>query len=242
MHKNSMSKRLFTLLSLILLSSSTLFGAGVEVLNKGVGGNSTADMLRRIERDVIDQKPDLTIIMVGTNDMFNSKKCICYKEYQKNLSEIVDRVKGCGSDVMMLSSIPADVKYLAQRHDTSKYHDKAEKMGGEIRKIVKRIARREGCHFVDLYKEFQSRDIPHHNEDIYIRNEKNCGVNDGVHPTAAGYELMGSIIGEYFTHHKLAYTKIICFGDSITKGSGAKGGGTVTGENYPSYLNRKLNE
>ncbi len=226
-----------------MVSSSTLFAHGVEVINKGVGGNSTADMLRRVESDVVAQSPDLTIIMVGTNDMFNSKKCVSYEVYEQNLTELVRRVKSCGSDVMLISSIPADTEYLSQRHDVSKYHNNIEEMGGEISKIVKTLAKSERCYFVDLHKEFKSRGIPQHNADIYIRNINNCGVNDGVHPTPAGYELMGQIIWRYFEKKKLTtrYEKIICFGDSITNGSGAKGGGTVTGENYPSYLNKMLN-
>ncbi len=47
---------------------------GYEVLNKGVAGNNSKDLMVRVDNDVINEQPDLVIIMVGTNDMINSKK------------------------------------------------------------------------------------------------------------------------------------------------------------------------
>jgi acyl-CoA thioesterase-1 len=40
----------------------------VNVINKGVGGEDTEDMLRRFSRDVLPHKPQLVIWQVGSND------------------------------------------------------------------------------------------------------------------------------------------------------------------------------
>lgn len=209
----------------------------VEVINRGVGGNSTANMLSRVESDIVDQKPDLTIIMVGTNDLLNSKKINSYEKYEENYNALVEKIKSCGSEVMVVSSLPADGKYLSNRHDTTKYAGTPEVIMATAKKIAKRVARKNRCYFVDLHGEFVSRGLPQHNEDPYIRNEKNSNAQDGVHPTAKGYELISEIIWSYIERKKLEdkYTKIICFGDSITRGSGAK-----AGEDYPSRLQRKF--
>jgi len=45
-----------------------------QVINSGIKGNTTTDILGRLKKDVLDKKPDLVILMVGTNDMLNSKK------------------------------------------------------------------------------------------------------------------------------------------------------------------------
>ena len=50
-----------------MLSRETL--TPVEVVNKGKGGETIPDMVRRLERDVIDQKPDLVIWQLGVNDV-----------------------------------------------------------------------------------------------------------------------------------------------------------------------------
>ena len=40
----------------------------LEVLNKGVDGNTTSDGLQRLKGDVLDQEPRLVIIEFGGND------------------------------------------------------------------------------------------------------------------------------------------------------------------------------
>ena len=39
----------------------------IEVLNKGVGGETDVDMMRRVDTDVLAYKPDLVIWQLGTN-------------------------------------------------------------------------------------------------------------------------------------------------------------------------------
>ena len=44
--------------------------AGLTMINKGVCGETTEDMLRRFKRDVIELHPDHVIITGGSNDAF----------------------------------------------------------------------------------------------------------------------------------------------------------------------------
>ncbi len=216
----------------------------VEIYNSGVAGNTSANLLARVDRDVLALNPDLTIVMVGTNDMLNSRKVVSFEAYEKNLTTLIEKIKASGGQVMLISPIPADSEYLFERHDKTKYAGHPSEVMASVRDIVHELSLRFDCHFVDLFGEFTSRGLPQHNEDIYIRNEKNSRVKDGVHPTAAGYQLMGELIWAFFEKNNLQtkYKRIVCFGDSITKGSGASGAGTITGQNYPSYLNQKLNQ
>lgn len=43
-----------------------------EVINKGNNGETTAEVLARFHKDVIDHKPDLVTILTGTNDFIFS--------------------------------------------------------------------------------------------------------------------------------------------------------------------------
>ena len=40
----------------------------VTVLNRGIGGDTTGEALKRLQNDVLDEKPDIAIIMLGGND------------------------------------------------------------------------------------------------------------------------------------------------------------------------------
>ena len=43
-------------------------GLRIPIINAGVSGNTTADMLRRLKHDVLDRKPTVVIWQTGTND------------------------------------------------------------------------------------------------------------------------------------------------------------------------------
>jgi acyl-CoA thioesterase-1 len=62
----------------------------LPILNRGVNGNTTADGLIRLERDVLSEKPWLVIIALGANDFFTQVPTI---ETEKNLKTIVRRVQ-----------------------------------------------------------------------------------------------------------------------------------------------------
>ena len=91
---------------LLLISIGLLFASVTSqelIVNKGIAGDTSADLLGRIESDVIAENPDLVILMVGTNDMLNSSKMLSYEEYASNLTEIVRRLKKSEMEVLLLS-------------------------------------------------------------------------------------------------------------------------------------------
>jgi isoamyl acetate esterase len=49
-------------------ADAALAGAGIELLNAGVGGDTVVNLLRRMERDVVARTPDRVIIFIGVND------------------------------------------------------------------------------------------------------------------------------------------------------------------------------
>lgn len=42
---------------------------GVRVVNAGVNGDTALNLLRRLDRDVVPQRPDLVVLLVGLNDL-----------------------------------------------------------------------------------------------------------------------------------------------------------------------------
>ena len=72
-------------------------------------------------------------------------------------------------------------------------------------------------------------------KDCLIRNEINSGKTDGVHPTPNGYRFLALAISQFIQYNQLPATRIVCFGDSITRGDGS-----VDQESYPAYLKKLL--
>lgn len=227
---------------LIVLFFLVLTSVHAQVINSGIGGNSSTDLLARIDEDVLKQNPDLVIVMVGTNDMLNSRKMASYQQFASNLSEIVNQLKQNSAKVVLLAPLTVDAQFLFERHDKKLFDELPNEKMDSARKIVSRIAKEKQVYFIDIFQKFQDLGLPRHNEDLFIMNPKNSGFRDGVHPTALGYFLIAENVFLFLKENKLIEkgSKIICFGDSITKGSKVKGSGTAEGETYPAYLQKLI--
>jgi acyl-CoA thioesterase-1 len=71
-------------------------GGEIEVLNAGIGGERTNGGLARLERDVLSKRPDVVLVMYGTNDSYvdagKTESRLSRDEYAANLRKIVERL------------------------------------------------------------------------------------------------------------------------------------------------------
>lgn len=217
-------------------------GIQIQIINAGIAGNTSRDLLQRIKSDVISHNPDVVLMMIGTNDMVNSNKLTSVKEYEKNLNHIISRLKKREIEVVLISPIPVDTTYLFGRHDRDTYTQPPNVRIETAGRVMKQIAIDRDVFFLDMNREFSERGIPTHNKDEFIRNEKNSEATDGVHPTPEGYQLLAGLIYKFMITNNLIEPnmKVICFGDSITKGVYVNGSGTSTGKTYPGVLSKLL--
>jgi len=212
-------------------------GEGVTtVINAGVGGNNTTDLLARIEKDCLMQQPDLVILMAGTNDM-NSKKFVPLPAFEKNMQQLISSIQKIKSDIMLINLLPVYEPYLFTRHERSFYEPEGH--SGRLQQMnasIKKLALQNKTAFADLYRVFSRAGNIGPGISSLLKNEANSKSTDGLHPTADGYRVMAVAIHAALLCNELANKKkIVCFGDSITKGDGIEGG-----ENYPSYLQKLL--
>lgn len=214
------------------------------VLNKGIGGNSSGDLLRRIDKDVLAENPDLVIIMVGTNDMVNSKKMVSYEKYRANYQTMIQKLKAKKINIVLMSCPPVDTGYLFTRHDRNLYKFDPNSALDSAGKIVNQLSKENSLYFIDLNGLFKSMGSPGRDANSLIINQANFGKEDGIHPTKAGYEVIAAKIYTYLKENKLLKkgNRIICFGDSITYGSFMPGAGTSEGDTYPAVLKKLINK
>lgn len=228
-----------TILSILLLKFLLIsLQCDIEIINKGIGGNNTNDLISRIEKDVISEKPDIVIMMVGTNDMFWLPKRLPYAQYASNLDTLIDCFKKNNIELILVSPPPADTTYLLERHDRELFLEPPNKKLEKVSEILRAKSVENNLLFVDIFNQFKKIGIPDHNKDNIIRNEFNSGAHDGVHPTPQGYQVIADkIFQKLLDNGKIKEgIKIICFGDSITFGAHVLGEGTTSGETYPAYL------
>lgn len=158
----------------------------VKAINAGVAGHTSAEGLRRMKKDVIDENPDVVVIFFGTNDarVDAPHKYVPAKKYADNLKEMVKAIKKADAQVVICTLPPINEKAYFKRHETELY-DKAggtTKLWGEYRAAALKVAKSQKIPVVDLYGE--------------LPKEPKWMSPDGVHPSVEGCRIIARMVGE----------------------------------------------
>ncbi len=113
---------------------------GRTVINAGVPGDTTADGLKRLGKDVLRRRPHLVVIELGANDYFHG---VPVEEVMRNLGRIISGIQSVGA-MVALCDLSGD-RYLDRQHDI--YHcrlkDLAKKTGSVfIPRLMRGIIRK----------------------------------------------------------------------------------------------------
>lgn len=151
---------------------------GTTVYNRGVGGNSSVDLVARWQEDTLSLKPDIVVVMIGVNDIwkkFNKNDPTSDADYEKNVETVLQASKNQGSKIVLIEP------YLF-------YHGLASEEWREEYEGKRKAARKLAEKYADAF-------IPA--QDVFMQMEQvfnwNLMVNDGVHPTAFGVRLLASM-------------------------------------------------
>lgn len=73
----------------------------VNIINAGISGDNAPHGFERLEKDVLSHNPDLVVVCFGLNDCGQGMEGI--EKYTKALSDIFDRVKESGSELIFMT-------------------------------------------------------------------------------------------------------------------------------------------
>jgi lysophospholipase L1-like esterase len=73
--------------------------ARIEMINAGLGGQSTVDALPRLDTDVLAVQPNLVVLMFGLNDVTR----VAPELYRANLRNYARRIRAAGAEVMFMT-------------------------------------------------------------------------------------------------------------------------------------------
>jgi acyl-CoA thioesterase I len=85
----------------------------VRMHNRGVGGEDAKDMVRRFDRDVFAEKPDLVIWQVGTNSVVRDESM---DRIAALIRDGVQRIKAAGIDAVLMTTQYAPKVIARPRH------------------------------------------------------------------------------------------------------------------------------
>lgn len=226
----------------IAISGTGQASEAVEVINAGKGGNNTRHLLKRVDKVLAEAKPDLVVLMVGTNDALNSKAMVPVDEYRKNLGTLIEKFRAAGAQPVLMTILPCHAPYLISRHGEEAFaKESPEERIAAVNAVVREIATAENLPLIDLNRIVSTIGEPGVGAASLLRNEANSNSTDGVHPTREGYRLIATAVFQSLATLDEMPSRILCFGDSITYGSGMEGAGTASGDTYPGMLASLVN-
>jgi lysophospholipase L1-like esterase len=212
----------------------------VKVSNAGYNGNNTADLIARYEKDVLAKKPELVIMMIGTNDMLNLRNMLTLEQYEANYQQLINTIKK-NSKLILMTIAPIDNESLTSRIGANLHGLDPKARVDAANKIIKRLAKKNKCRLIDLNLVLTACGGATADKESIFQNVANGFAIDGVHPTKNGYLIIGATVYQALMNFEPNVKSIVCFGDSITFGFKMSGQGTVNGDSYPAVLNRMLN-
>ena len=156
------------------------FGAqfpGKPYVNRGIGGQTTPQMLVRFRQDVIALKPKVVVILAGTNDIAGNTGPSTIEMIEDNLASMTDLAKAHGIQVVLCSVLPVyDYPWRPGLEPAPKIV--------AINAWMRRYAETTRSVYVDF-----------HGATADARQGMRAELaTDGVHPNEAGYRVMAPLV------------------------------------------------
>ncbi len=146
-------------------------------IGRGIGGQTTAEMLVRFRADVINLQPKAVVILAGTNDIARNIGYISLENIMGNIISMCELAKLHNIDAILCSVLPV-YEY--------KWRPGLEPAGKIIKlnQMIKEYAEKNNLAYVDYHSKMKD------DKDGLPENLS----KDGVHPTLEGYKIMEEIV------------------------------------------------
>jgi lysophospholipase L1-like esterase len=173
---------------------------GKPYVNRGIGGQTTPQMLVRMYPDVINLKPAVMVLLAGTNDVARNTGPMTAEMIQQNFMAMTELAQQHGIKVVLCSLLPvSDYPFLKQQSGQAQpaagagpgAQPRVKMTDGrppaEILKLnawIKEYAGRVKATYVDYF-------TPLVDEKGWLKDAYSA---DGLHPNAEGYKVMAPIV------------------------------------------------
>ena len=150
-----------------------------EFVNRGISGNRIVDLYARMKIDLINLKPDIMSILIGVNDIWHEvsrENGVAPDKFKKIYSMLIEEVKEALPDIKIMLLEPFVLEGPATAENMDKFAD-VKKMA----QATKEIAEKYNLVFVPLQEKF---------DEAAKLAPTTYWLEDGVHPTPMGHELI----------------------------------------------------
>lgn len=148
-------------------------------VNRGIGGQTTPQMLLRFRQDVIDLKPVIVVILAGTNDIAGNTGPMTLEQIRDNIQSMVQLAKANHIFPIVCSVLPAfDYPWRPGLNPNIKIP--------QLNEMLKEMAEEEKAMYLDYFAKMADN-----------RNGlPKALTTDEVHVTKEGYVIMETLVKE----------------------------------------------
>jgi acyl-CoA thioesterase I len=153
---------------------------GKPYINRGISGQTTPQMLVRFRQDVIDLRPEVVVMLAGTNDIAGNTGPMRDEDIEANYASMADLARAHGIRVVFSSVMPVH-NYTGHSPDLF-----AQRPPGRILALnawLKDYCAKHGFVYLDYFSAMVD-------EKGMLRKEL---ADDGLHPNDAGYKIMAPL-------------------------------------------------
>ena len=155
--------------------------------NRGISGNRIVDIYARIKQDLINLKPDYLSVLIGVNDVWHEytrQNGVSAEKFELIYGLMIEEIKQALPNIKIMILEPF-VLHGNKTSTTEECPGRWEYFSREVplrAQAAKRVSEKFGLVFVPLQEIFDEAERIEPTEGYWLA--------DGVHPTAAGHELI----------------------------------------------------
>lgn len=153
----------------------------VPIVNRGIGGDTTSGLLRRLHT-ITEGQPKRVVLMIGINDISRNvpqKKTVL--QYEKVLTQI--QHQSPNTKIYTMSVLPVNNDIYGERvHNDDVI---------AFNKKIMHLSKKYNATFIDIYRLYEQRG-----------QLKKSYTNDGLHLNGQGYEIWVNALKPYFYEKK----------------------------------------
>jgi acetyl esterase/lipase/lysophospholipase L1-like esterase len=155
-------------------------------IGRGIGGQTTSQMLVRFRQDVVNLHPAAVVILAGTNDIAENTGPISVENIAGNIISMAEIAKANGIEPIICAVMPV------YQYSWNKTVEPVAKILS-LNRMLKEYAEENNISFVDFYTPFvdERGGLP----------EKYS--SDGVHPNIECYKIMEELVGKELIKKKI---------------------------------------
>ena len=155
---------------------------GKPYVNRGIGGQTTPQMLVRFRQDVINLQPKVVIILAGTNDIAGNTGPMRIEDIEADYASLADLARANHIKVIYSSVLPVH-NYTDKSKDffAQRSPEKILQLNSWLKSYCATAS--HGCVYLDYFsamvddKGLMKKDL----------------ADDGLHPNAAGFKVMAPL-------------------------------------------------